>query len=230
MNQTLPKDNSRAHQAIKKTHNREITIPPNIILVYNVVLAGDGNGIGFVGIKDAKLTYEFFDKVFFKESDIKITKDVVLGDSPSDYVYGYIDVNKVADSPSKLQSTKPKKVISLAEKKRRDFLNGLSVDEMDSYRTYYKIRVMKMERDQGTTFLESVLLDQVEYMKSKVGRKFNLKNFIKGQSKKYRFRYEKLYSGYQKRMVCKRWAKKDFIENDRKFKDLSLPLYKGLIL
>ena len=230
MNQTLPTENPRKHPEIKKTHNRDITIPPNTLLVYNVINAGDGSCIGFVGVRDAKMTYNFFDKVFFRESDVEITKDAVLGDSPSDYVYGYIDVNKAFDSHSKLEPAKTKKVISLAEKKRRDFLKSLSTDEMDSYRTYYKIRVMKMERDQGTKFLESVLLDQVEYMKSKLGRKFNLKNFIKGQAKKYNFRYEKLYSGYQKRMVCRRWAKKDFIENDRKFNDLSLPLYKGLIL
>ena len=220
------------HPAVHKTHNRELILSPNTILVYDVLEAGDGVAVGYVGIRDVNETYHFFDKVFFRASYLEITKDFELNNIPnkSKSTCGYIDVKLVGTDFKNLPTTKPKKVISLAEKKRRDFLKNLTKEEMDIYRMYYKMRVKKMERNQGTCVLESSLLDQIEYLKSKIGKKFHLKNFIKGHSKKFNFRSDKLYSGYQKRIACKRWAKKDFLENDRKFNDLSLPLYKGLIL
>jgi hypothetical protein len=227
MKQTLSVNTQeRAHPGVQKTHNRELILPPNTLLVYNVFFAGDGGAVGYIVIRDLKLSFEFFDKVFFRESDVEITKDFKLHGNLNT-VCGYVDVNNAHSDYAKV-IIKSKKVISLAEKKRRDFLNGLTKEEMDIYRMYYKIRVKDMERKQGTCTTESSLLDQLEYVKSHIGKKFNVKNYIKGISKQYNFRTDKLYSGYQKRIACKRWAKKDFIENDKKFKHLSLPYNKGI--
>jgi hypothetical protein len=208
MPQTLPKQD-RKHPSIIKIHDREITVLANTLLVFNVFKAGDGNAIGYVGINDGNGIYQFFDKVLFKESDMKITKDFELVDN-SNSILGYVKINKV-DS-----NKKPKKVISLAEKKRRDFHKSLTADEREVINMFYKIRVIKMERKQGTTALETALLDKVEYMKSKFRQKFNTKAYMKGIAKKYDFKFEKLNSGYAKRMISRRWAKVDFLKNVRK--------------
>jgi hypothetical protein len=39
---------------------------------------------------------------------------------------------------------------------------------------------------------------------------------MKGIAKKYKFKFEKLNSGYLKRVACKRWAKNDFLKKVRK--------------
>lgn len=217
MNQTLPKEN-RKHPKIYQTDEQPINLHPNTILVYDVFKPGDGSAVGFIGIIDQNETYNFSDKVFFKEDNLKITEDFEIPNN-SDSVCGYINVNKVSINCTNLPSNKPKKIISLAEKKRRNFLNSLSKDEKEIINMYYKIRVITMERKQGTTPLETALLDKVEYMKSKFGVKFNPKNYMKGIAKKYNFKYEKLNSGYLKRIVCRRWAKVDFLKSRMKSKD-----------
>lgn len=77
---------------------------------------------------------------------------------------------------------------------------------------YYKARVKKMEREQKTSVLESVILDTIEYEKTKYGRNFNLKNYIKYIAEKCNFPGDKLYSGIQKRRAQRRWAKEDFLK------------------
>ena len=219
MKQTLSVNTQeRAHPGVQKTHNRELILPPNTLLVYDVFEAGDDIAVGYVGIIDINETYHFFDKVFFKASNLKITKDFKLPNNIPDKpksTCGYIDVNLVGTDFTKI-SRKPKKVISFAEKKRRDFLNSLSKDEKEFINMLYKIRVIEMERKQGTKALETALLDKVEYMKSKFGSKFNVKNYIKGISKKYDFKHEKLNSGYKKRIACRKWAKRDFLIKSNK--------------
>jgi hypothetical protein len=214
MPQTLPKQNRR-HPAITKTHDREISLSSNTLLVTDIFKVGDGSAFGFVGIKDISEIYDFSNKVFFKESDVKITTDFKLINKP-DSILGYVEVDKVSINLSKINLKKPKKVISLAEKKRRDFHNSLTPDEKEMIHMFYKMRVVGMERKQGTTVLETCLLDKVEYMKSKFGTKFNHKNYMKGIAKKYKFKFEKLNSGYLKRVACKRWAKNDFLKKVRK--------------
>jgi hypothetical protein len=215
MPQTLPKQD-RKHPSIIKTHDREILLSSNTLLVFNVFKAGDGSAVGYVAIKDRNRTYEFSDKVFFKESSVKITTDFELKNNPNS-VLGYVEIDEVNTNYNKLGTNKTKKVISFAESKRRQYLNSLTPKEMDIYRMYYKTRVIAMERKQGTIPLETALLDKVEYMKAKIGQKFNKKNFMKGICKEYNFKFEKLNSGFQKRMACKRWAKVDFNKNHRKF-------------
>lgn len=225
MPQTLPKQD-RKHPAILKTHDREITVLANTLLVFNVFKAGDGSAVGFIGIKDGNGIYEFSDKVFFKESSVTITTDFELKNNPNS-VLGYVEIDEVNTNHNKLGTDKPKKVISFAENKRRQYLNSLTPKEMDIYRMYYKTRVIAMERKQGTIPLETALLDKVEYMKAKIGQKFNKKNFMKGICKEYNFNLDKLNSGFQKRMACKRWAKKDFNENCKQFNNITLPYIKG---
>jgi len=212
--QTLPSPNPRKHQAFIKTHDREIVLSPNTILVYDVFKPGDGSAVGYVGIKDSIETYRFFDKVFFRESNLRVTSDFQLSSNP-DSICGYVDIDDVHTDYTKVIN-RSKNVISLKEKKRRNFLNSLSKDEKEYINMLYKIRVIKMERKQETTALETALLDKVEYMKTHIGKKFNLKNYMKGISKKYKFKYEKLDSGYKKRIACRRWAKRDFLENTNK--------------
>lgn len=165
--------------------------------------------------------YHFFDKVFFLESDVTITNDFILEGNPETSIYGYVDVENVNSNPEKIGTCKPKKVINL--KDRRDFNSSLTKDEKEILTMYYRVRVMTMERKQGTTDLESVLLDQVEYMRMRIGKKFNARNYIKGLSHKHQFSSDKLYSGFCKRMACRKWAKRDFLKNDRKFNNSFLP-------
>lgn len=83
--------------------------------------------------------------------------------------------------------------------------------EMLEIHLYYKTRVIKMERDQNTPPIECAILDSCEYQKSK-NWKFNQRNFLKNMSTKCNYKYDKLYSGLQKRRVQRRWAKVDFFK------------------
>ena len=83
--------------------------------------------------------------------------------------------------------------------------------EMLEIHMYYKIRVIKMEREQNTPAVEIAILDSCEYQKSK-NWKLNQRNFLKNMGKKCGYNYEKLYSGLQKRRAQRRWAKVDFFK------------------
>lgn len=83
--------------------------------------------------------------------------------------------------------------------------------EMLEVHLYYKARVIKMERDQNTPPMESAILDSCEYQKSK-NPKFNQRNFLKNMATKCNYKFDKLYSGLQKRRVQRRWAKVDFFK------------------
>jgi len=88
---------------------------------------------------------------------------------------------------------------------------NLSKGERFEIHFYYKTRVIRMERDQNTPVVETAILDSCEYKKS-LDKKFNQKNFLKFMAKKVDYKYEKLYSGLQKRRSQRRWAKRDFLK------------------
>jgi len=81
---------------------------------------------------------------------------------------------------------------------------------------YYKMRVKRMEREQGTSVVESTLLDSLEFLKNKYGKKFNTKNYSKYLAEKCNFSSDKLYSGLQKRRAQRGWAKRKFLESQKK--------------
>jgi hypothetical protein len=84
--------------------------------------------------------------------------------------------------------------------------------EMLEIHLYYKARVIKMERDQNTPPMESAILDSCEFQKHK-NWKFNQRNFLKNMAKRCNYKYDKLYSGLQKRRIQRRWAKVDFFKS-----------------
>ncbi len=97
-------------------------------------------------------------------------------------------------------------------KTKETTIYNLDGDERLEIHLYYKIKVIEMERKQNTNAVESAILDSCEFQKSK-NIKFNAKTFLKGMAKKCDFRYEKLYSGLQKRRAQKRYAKIYFLKN-----------------
>jgi len=97
-------------------------------------------------------------------------------------------------------------------KTKETIIYKLDRDERFEIHLYYKVKVINMERKQNTSAVESAILDSCEFQKSK-NFKFNSKTFLKGMAKKCDFRYEKLYSGLQKRRAQKRYAKLHFLKS-----------------
>ena len=93
---------------------------------------------------------------------------------------------------------------------RKQTLYHLNREELLEIHLYYKVGVINMERKQNTNPLESAILDSCEFQKGKKG--FNSKTFLKGMAKKCGFKYEKLYSGLQKRRAQRKHAKIYFLK------------------
>ena len=96
-------------------------------------------------------------------------------------------------------------------KTKESSIYKLNKDERLEIHLYYKARVIDMERNQNTNPIESAILDSCEFHRSTKNR-FNQKEFLEVMAKKCDYKYEKLFSGLQKRRAQRRWAKRHFLE------------------
>jgi hypothetical protein len=187
---------------------------PEMMLLYNVFKAGDGTGVGYVGIKDAKNKYPIGSKVFYIDSMIEEYKNQLLGTQCGIISCRNVDTNVefIYNQIGKTVINKPKKEID-----ENYNYSKLSKKEKAIFQAYLKIRIIECERKQNISPLEVFLLDTIEMNKRRWNQFFDLERNIKDLCKWYGFKPEKLKSGIQRRRQCRRWAKKDFVESNGVF-------------
>ncbi|MBY9000988.1 MAG: hypothetical protein KGD64_08750 [Candidatus Heimdallarchaeota archaeon] len=162
-----------------------------------------------VGIRTDK--YEICKELFFIKEDFVFEKDITLKININS-ICGYVELKNVSENALDIIGKKPETDPENKKINTNPDLYKLEGEQRLEIHLYYKVRVKEMERKQGTSTLESALLDTIQYKKSKYGKTFNTKNYIKFLSKRCNFPEAKLYSGIQKRRVQKRWTKKYFLD------------------
>jgi hypothetical protein len=188
---------------------------PDLMLLYNIYKPGDGTGVGYVGIKDAKNKYEIDTKVFYKEMLLidcpELLEGIRCGIISSHYVH--LNFEKVYNSIGKTiksETDNSKLPDDYDYEKLPKKLKAI-------FQAYLQIRIIETERKSGISPLEIFLLDTIEMNKRRYKQRFDLERNIKDLCKWYGFKIEKLKSGLQRRRSCRRWAKQDFENNDGKF-------------
>lgn len=203
----------RIHPKLKIDNSDDLEIfkkESGLILLYDIFKPGDETGVGYVAIKDSNNIHEFDTKLFFLEKQLN---DIFIHETTNSNC-GYID--------SHLVSTNIQEIFDkLNIKNNKSKKNELDYDKLTSkekaiFQAYLKTRIIEVERKSDISPLEIFLLDTIE-MNRRRYKKYDFVKNIKDLCKWYNFKEMKLRSGLQRRTQCRRWAKKDFLDNNKKF-------------
>jgi len=195
--QTLQNQKRRVHHNI--IFEKGINLDANYIVVLEVKPVINNYCQAYVAIDYSD--YKLMDQVFFDSKHFTKNSDIKNRTNPY-CVCGYISVENVLSE------------IPVIKKSYDNLYKDLTDEERLELHMIYKIRVIKMEREQNTNVIETVILDTCEFKKHN-NWKFNPKTFFSGMVKRFKepgITKEKLYSGLQKRRAQKRWAKVEFLK------------------